>query len=243
MPEIAGALYFGHPGNRGDALVWGQALGAAVRDLSGHQGHGSVAHPHGILMTWALMAEGGFLVNAAGARFTDESTGYSEQAAPVLAQPGSVAWCVFDARIAGIARQFEDFRTAEAAGAVVTAESGEALGARLGLPGLAATLAGVEAMKRGQGADPLGRGFAGAAPLAAPLMAAKVTGALFHTQGGLAVDGEGRVRQAAGGVFPNLWAAGGAACGVSGPKASGYLSGNGLLTAVAYGWLAGRAAA
>jgi len=36
---------------------------------------------------------------------------------------------------------------------------------------------------------------------------------------------------------------GGAAAGVSGPDASGYLSGNGLLTAVAFGYLAGQAAA
>ena len=48
-PEIADAPYFGHAGNRGDALRWGEALGAAVRDLSAYQGHGSVATPHGML--------------------------------------------------------------------------------------------------------------------------------------------------------------------------------------------------
>ena len=47
IPEMAGALYFGHAGNQGDALRWGEALGAATRDLAGYQGHGSVAHPHG----------------------------------------------------------------------------------------------------------------------------------------------------------------------------------------------------
>jgi len=57
------------------------------------------------------------------------------------------------------------------------------------------------------------------------------------------VDGNARVRRADGGVFANLFAAGGAACGVSGPEASGYLSGNGLLTAVALGVVAGRNAA
>ena len=53
IPELGNALYFGHEGNQGDALLWGQTLGAATRHLSGHQGHGSVAHPHGILITWA----------------------------------------------------------------------------------------------------------------------------------------------------------------------------------------------
>jgi fumarate reductase flavoprotein subunit len=43
--------------------------------------------------------------------------------------------------------------------------------------------------------------------------------------------------------FANLFASGGAACGVSGPEVEGYLSGNGLLTAIAFGYLAGRFAA
>ena len=63
----------------------------------------------------------------------------------------------------------------------------------------------------------------------------KVTGALFHTQGGLAIDARGRVIRNDGTVFPNLFAAGGAA--------AGYLSGNGLLTATVLGRIAGQAAA
>jgi len=43
-------------------------------------------------------------------------------------------------------------------------------------------------------------------------------------------------------VFESLFACGGAACGVSGPDVSGYLSGNGLLTALALGHLAGGCA-
>jgi fumarate reductase flavoprotein subunit len=70
-----------------------------------------------------------------------------------------------------------------------------------------------------------------------------VTGALFHTQGGLAVDADARVKKADGGVFPNLFAGGGAARGLSGPGPAGYLAGNGLLTATTLGKLAGRAAA
>jgi fumarate reductase flavoprotein subunit len=74
-------------------------------------------------------------------------------------------------------------------------------------------------------------------------MAVKVTGALFHTQGGLVIDAAARVQSAAGIALPNLFAAGGAACGVSGSGAEGYLSGNGLLTAVVLGRVAGRGAA
>ena len=70
-----------------------------------------------------------------------------------------------------------------------------------------------------------------------------MTGALFHTQGGLAVDASARVKRRDGTAFPNLFAAGGAAAGVSGEVAAGYLSGNGLLTATVLGRLAGEAAA
>ena len=245
IPELANALYFGHEGNQGDALLWGQTLGAATRHLSGHQGHGSVAHPHGILITWATITEGGFQVNRSGERFSDESHGYSEQAAVVLRQPEGLAWTVFDARIAGIARQFEDFRQAEALGAILTAEIIEDLARQMSVPmdALKATFQEVDALKHAGTIDRFGRDFVGSLPLHPPYCAVRVTGALFHTQGGLVVDGNARVTRENGTALPNLFAVGGAACGVSGSKAEGYLSGNGLLSAVALGRIAGVEAA
>jgi fumarate reductase flavoprotein subunit len=239
IPELAEAVWFGHDGNRGEAVLWGEALGAKLAHLSGHQGHGSVAHPHGILITWAVIMQGGVQVNALGERFSDESEGYSEQAARVLAQPGGIAWDVFDERIAGIARQFEDFRAAEAVGAVLRAGSVEALAEAMKVPAAALATALAE---RGV-PDRFGRDWSGVVSLAPPYCAVRVTGALFHTQGGLAIGGDARVKRAAGGVFPNLFAAGGAAVGLSGSRAAGYLSGNGLLTAVALGAIAGRESA
>jgi fumarate reductase flavoprotein subunit len=245
IPGMADAFWAGHSGNQGDAVLWGAALGAELRHMGGHQGHGSVAVPHGILITWATIMEGGFQVNARGLRFSDESKGYSEQGAVVLAEEGGVAWSIFDARIAGIARQFEDFRVAEARGAVLAAGDVSGLAAVAGLPeaALAVTFAEVELSKGSGVRDAFGRNWAGVAQLTPPLHAVKVTGALLHTQGGLAIDTRTRVRLAAGGATLNLFAAGGAAVGVSGPAAAGYLSGNGLLTAVGLGRVAGREAA
>jgi fumarate reductase flavoprotein subunit len=244
IPELAHAHYFGHDGNQGDALLWGVALGAATRHLSGHQGHGSVAHPHGMLITWATITEGGVQVNVKGKRFSDESLGYSEQAAVVLAQPEGCVFTVFDERIASIARQFEDFRRAEQMGAVLTADTSGELATRARLPAvaLADTLLEVAALKQTGGVDAFGRRFAGVPPLQPPYRAVRVTGALLHTQGGLVIDEEARVLRQDGTVIPNLYAAGGAACGVSGTSAAGYLSGNGLLAAVALGRVAGRSA-
>jgi len=236
MPDIADALWFGHDGNKGEALDWAEGLGAQTRHLGAYQGHGNVAHPHGILITWAVITAGGIQVNRDGARFWDESQGYSEAARAVLAQPGGVAFAVFDERIAGLARQFQDFRDAEAQGAIKRADTLGGLADALGLnPGALTT--SVHACHTSP--DPFGRRF-DTPPLVAPFCGVQVTGALFHTQGGLVVDNTARVLHRDGSAFANLFAAGGAACGVSGAGDAGYLSGNGLLAAVVLGHIAGR---
>jgi fumarate reductase flavoprotein subunit len=245
IPEIAGGLYYGHEGNKGDAIFWGEALGAGLKHLSGYQGHGSLSHPHGILITWALMMEGGIQVNAGGKRFSNEHGGYSEQAVHVLAQPGGIAWNIYDERIHQFARGFPDYVQAEKAGAVRRADDLRELAKTIGVPedSLSATLAGVDDCQSGGKTDDFGRDFTAKPALKSPYYTVKVTGALFHTQGGLEIDDSARVLKADGAPFPNLFAGGGAACGVSGPNVSGYLSGNGLLTAIAFGFLAGRSAA
>ncbi len=245
MPSIANALAHTHSGNRGDALSWGEALGAATADLTGYQGHGSVLAGHGLLLSWVTITEGGFQVNAEGRRFADESRGYSDQAVDVVAQPGSVAWQIYDGRIHALMLEFSEYQDAVSVNAMRRADDIPALAAITGLPAaaLAETLAGIDAMRAGATSDPLGRDFTRAPPLAPPYYAAKVTGALFHTQGGLVVDRDARVTRRAGGTLPNLFAGGGAARGLSGPTAYGYLAGNGLMPATTLGRLAGSAAA
>ncbi|MFV2092185.1 MAG: FAD-binding protein, partial [Hyphomicrobiales bacterium] len=245
IPTMSNAPYHGHAGNTGDALAWGLAMGAGVRHLSGCQGHGSLAHPVGILISWALMMEGGIQVNARARRFSDEHQGYSEQAVPVLKQPGAIAWCVFDGRIMEMAKAFPDFLQAIDAGAIKSGLSASGLAEATGLPAdaLAKTIARTADMAQGARSDPFGRDFTTRPQLCAPFYAVRVTGALFHTQGGLVIDHHGRVLRPDGAVLPNLYAGGGAACGVSGPDISGYLSGNGLLGAIAFGMLSGEHAA
>jgi fumarate reductase flavoprotein subunit len=107
---------------------------------------------------------------------------------------------------------------------------------------LTKTCAEVQRFVAGSARDPFGRDFRGKPALVPPYYAVKVTGALFHTQGGLVVDASARVLDPKGVPLPNLFAGGGAACGVSGAHVWGYLSGNGLLSAVTLGALAGQAA-
>ena len=245
IPEMASAEYFGHPGNQGDAVNWGQDLGAEIGHMTAYQGHGSVATPHGILITWALMMNGGIQINTLGQRFSNEHRGYSEQAVDVLAQPDRLAWLIFDDRLLDLGHEFEEFKAAEVAGALRHGANLAALAQTIAVPpaALRQTLAETEAYAGGTAHDPFGRDFTTQPALRAPYHAIKVTGALFHTQGGLAIDAGARVLRPDGSALPNLFAGGGAACGVSGSQVWGYLSGNGLLTAVNLGRQAGQSAA
>jgi fumarate reductase flavoprotein subunit len=115
-----------------------------------------------------------------------------------------------------------------------------------GLPeeNLRRTLEATRAMVAGEATCPFGRDFSKVPPIRPPYYAGRVTGAYLHTQGGLMVSPEdARVLDASGNRLPNLFAGGGAARGISGDSDSGYLAGNGLLTAVVLGAIAGRAAA
>jgi fumarate reductase flavoprotein subunit len=245
IPELKHATFHGHPGNKGDAIRWGKALGARMADLSAYQGHGGLAVGYGIPILWPLIAEGGIQVNRAGRRFANEASGYSEQAVEVLRQEGNVAWSIYDERRHAIMLQFDDYQQAISAGCLIKANSLSELAAATGIDaaGLEASVAETHRLIASGERDAFGRSFAGKAPLEPPFYAVKVTGALFHTQGGLEVDKHARVLHTSGAPFPNLYAGGGAARGISGPGADGYLAGNGLLTATTLGRLAGEHAA
>ena len=250
LPEMKDALFAGHAGNDGSAIAWGRALGARTADLQGYQGHGSWAVPQGALISWALIMEGGVQLNSNGERFHDETQGYSEAAVHVLAQPGGVAWNVFDGEILKLARTFPDFCVAEAAGAVKAcadlAELAMLIGCNTINSGAAyARTHWARGLNEGQ-KRPFSdsRGYSDTRifkrSLTGPFYAIKVTGALFHTQGGLDIDAQCRVLREDGTPLPNLLAAGGAARGVSGNAVWGYLSGNGLLSAMAGGAIAAK---
>ena len=245
IPELRHAEFFGHPGNQGEAIRWGRELGAAIADIGSYQGHGGLAKGYGVPILWPVILEGGIQVNLEGRRFSDESLGYSEQAMEVLAQPEHVAVTVYDRRLHELMHEFNDYREAISAGAVREASTPGELAELFGLPAraLEETLAETAELTRGEASDPFGRDFTGRPELAAPWYGVRVTGALFHTQGGLRVDALARVLREDGSAFPNLFAGGGAARGISGPSRWGYIAGNGLLTATTYGRLAGETAA
>jgi fumarate reductase flavoprotein subunit len=245
MPEAAVAWYNGHEGSHGDAMILGQRLGAALADMGSYQGYGMLTDPQGISVPPGVVIEGGVLVNARGERFVNESEDIAGVVHPVLAQPGGVAWVVFDAAIEARCAYIPETQQLMALNAAKCADSVEDLAAAIGVEAsvLRASLDDAQAARARGGADAVGRVWGSDAPPAAPLRALKVRGALYHTQGGLQVDDQARVLRPDGSRLPNLYAGGGSARGVSGPSVWGYWPAMGLCAAVTLGMVAGGSAA
>jgi fumarate reductase flavoprotein subunit len=166
---------------------------------------------------------------------------------PVLAQPQGLAWVVFDEKRHRecLEHSFDQRQLAEV-GAIRQGNSWGALERACNLPegSLTKENAEIEAARHGGGEDRFGRRFdTTSTPLQAPFCAVRVTGAIFHTQGGLHIDGDARVLREDSTPLPNLYAGGGTARSISGSRVTGYLPGVGLSMAVTLGALAGADAA
>lgn len=243
-PEIAGARYFGSLGSTGEALIWGEAAGAALANMGAYQGYAAVADPHGTILSWTTIEKGGLIVGRDSRRFGNEGLGYSGFAKVIL-ENGGLGFAIFDQRIFDVASQEEEFVELWNYGGLKKGSIEEiATAYGLEVSALADELASYNGAASGKSADRFGRKNFGIAPLAPPYFACRIVPGLFHTQGGLRVDKDGRVLRPDGTIIPNLFAGGGAAAGISGRSgALGYASGNGLLSAIGLGRLAGLAAA
>lgn len=245
IPEMAGSHVFTWENSVGDGIRLGMDLGAAVADMTAFQGYGALAHPQELLFNYNYVIDGGVLINRDGLRFSDEMADVSGQGVKVMRQPEHIAFMVYDQTLHDRYKHLHETRQALEVGAVKTGATIVDLCAALNVPTAAVeqTLSDVSAAKAGQKADTWGRDFSGTHDLSAPYYGIRVTGAIYHTQGGLEVDENAQVKRAGGGVLPNLFAGGGAARGMSGPTCSGYMPAAGLCMAMTLGRLAGRAAA
>ena len=245
MPEIANALYYGHEGNRGDGINWGMELGADTGDMSSYQALGSLAYPQMLVIPHTLLISGGLQVNKNGERFQNELDDISGQSLTILKQPEAICWIVYDEKAHQDALRFEEYLSAFNLGVPKQAETPAALAEQMKIPSenFTKTIQASFNYVAGKETDLFGRDFTAGRGLEAPFYAIRVTGALFHTQGGLCIDHNAAVVRPDKTPLPNLFAGGGAARSVSGPSCQAYLPGMGLCTAVTLGRLAGKSAA
>jgi fumarate reductase flavoprotein subunit len=237
--DAAGIPWCGPARVAGDALRFGAEAGAQLRCMNSCVLTPFLAMPSQLVVTTPLVDLGAILVNQAGRRFADETSAPLALATAARAQPGHIAYLLFDEHIAAAARALDPFFAR-----VVLPRTGRrgttlddlAKQFELDLAGLRLT---VETFNGNLelGGDPFGRQrFEG--PLEPPLHAIRVTGARTRTLGGLAVDRAGRVLDAAGAPIPGLYAAGGAAAGISGDGTHSLLAGTDALSALGLARLA-----
>ncbi len=185
------------------------------------------------------------MVNALGQRFVPETLDIAGMVLQVLAQPGGVAWVIFDEHIEARCAHIPESQQLAELNAVRRGADARALARAIDVDGaaLAASIDEAVAAQRARRPDAVGRDWGDDLPPFESLRALKVCGALYHTQGGLQVDHEARVLRESGVVIPKLLAGGGSARGLSGPSSWAYLPAMGLCSAVTLGALAGRQAA
>ena len=236
--------YFGHEGNKGEGIKWGLELGGALGSMDAFQGYGALADPYGVILNYDAVMSGGIAVNIHGERFSNEVKDISAQSLNVLAQPDGIGWFIFDEERRDVVADMPEYIELDKMGGFRRADTPEELAAIIGVPeaALVKTLDENRRMANGEMECPFGRDFTKVGALSGPLFAVKTTGALFHTQGGLKVDGHARVVRETGEALPNLFACGGTAQGISGTGCDGYLPAAGLCMAVTLGMVAGRTA-
>ena len=197
IPELADARYYGHEGNRGDGIAWGRELGAASADMGSFQALGSLAHPQSLVIPHTLLIGGGVQVNQFGERFEDELDDISGQALTILEQPGGFAgWFTTSACTSKrwrVSRNTVMRLKSIPPNGLMTGPAGGGSPAwrRETFGGDHASGAAVG--WRNAATDEFGRQLQAGQTLKPPFYAIRVTGALFHTQGGLVVDENARV--------------------------------------------------
>ena len=111
LPAMRDAVFAGHTGNDGSAIAWGRALGARAgrpERLPGPRLVGRAARRADHLGADDRRRHPGQCVRVGAS--TTRPRGYSEAAVDVLAQPGGVAWNVFDTRLLELARALPRLR-------------------------------------------------------------------------------------------------------------------------------------
>jgi len=253
-PQMVDAIHGGAPGCEGDGLLMGWKAGADFRDtpyVKGTFGIYPGDDPReggtGILAVY----KGAIAVNLEGRRFVDESLPYKAIGDACLAQPGHLAWQVFDQQT--MDKDDPDvhiywFSGRLATGLLEVADTLEELAARIDVPRetLLETVSAYNAVVRGERTDDLGRtSLSGTAEppteIARGPFYAHLSGtSVLATYCGLTVDRGTRVLDVYGEEIPGLYAAGEVTGGFHG---AGYVTGTSVGKSGVFGRLAGLAAA
>ena len=238
-PEFKGMTTSNQPGATGDGTDLGAAAGGELRDMKEIQIHPTVSAESKILITEAVRGNGAIVVNQVGRRFMNELTTRDKASAAILAQPGQMAYLVFDEGVRQSLKQIDGYFHLEL---VKEGETPEALAAAIKVPpqALKATIDTYnQAVDKKDDAEfkrpDMPR------PLRTPkYYAIAIKPGIHYTMGGLKIDTETQVIAKDGKPIPGFYAAGEVTGGVHG---NNRLGGNSIAETIVFGRIAGANAA
>ncbi len=242
IPKAVDIPFPGHHGSTGDGIKMGLAAGAATENMGAFQPYPAYVGPGKRAVSPEIVLSGGVMVDRNGRRFVNETHYPGGLGTKMLDLAGKHAYEIFDERIFRLHGDIGGSRNLASlldSGILLKAQNSQELAVKLGIDteGLKQT---IDAYNLAANADKDAFGRKLPEPLHAPYYGIKVTVALFHTQGGLKVNPDGQVLRPDGSIIPNLYAGGGAACGISGRGLEGYLPGNGLLASLGLGMVSAK---
>ena len=241
-PELKGFATTNAEGAQGQGIEMATAVGAATVDMDQIQIHPTVhieedGNAH--LITEGLRGDGAILVNAEGKRFYDEVSTRDKVSAAIIAQPDKSAWLVVDQSMVDKSAVIAGYIKS---GYTVTGATYEELAKAMGVD--EATFVSTmntwnQAVEAKSDAEFNRTSFAN--PLTtAPYYAIKITPAVHHTMGGIAINPKAEVLNEKGEAISGLFAAGEVTGGVHGANR---LGGNAVADFTVFGRIAGQSAA
>lgn len=206
-------------------------------------------------MEWIQMVTGGngsisasvannMYINAEGNRFVAEDERRDVLSGAMLAQTGSFAWLLSDAKTAwdiqgGKTYNGQSIEDWVASGRLVEANSIEELAEKIDVPAenLQAAIDAFNKAVTGEEADPLGRKVFQYTFDKAPYYAGTVQAKVHHTMGGVEINTNAEVLDTEGNVIPGFYACGEVTGGIHGANR---LGGNAIADIVVFGQIAGQ---
>lgn len=215
-PELLHAVTTNQQGAQGDGIRLGQNLGADVVDIGEIQVHPTVEQSTSILLSEGIRGDGAILVNAEGNRFTDELLTRDVVSAAEWKQTDGWSFAVFDHKVYEENKSIEEKFVPK--GLALSSDTLEGLGALMGVDqtNFMATMNAYNDTIAAGTDDPFGRWKSRYPITKPPFFAIKVAPGIHHTMGGLRIDVDTRVLNAAGEPIPGLFAAGEVTGGVHG---------------------------
>ncbi|MCL2558896.1 MAG: flavocytochrome c [Turicibacter sp.] len=238
-PDLAGYFTTNHSGADGLVIQMAADLGADLVDMVEIQTHPTTDRETGYMFTEAFRSDGAIIVNNEGVRFVHELETRDVVAAAILAQPDTDAFLITNGDMR------ENNATLDRvinAGFAVYGETLEELAEALGIDAEAfvATMEAYREMVASDEDTDFGREVMSQDFAEGPFYALSITPSIHHTMGGVRIDAQTRVLNAAGEAIPGLYAAGEIVGGIHGANR---LGGNALTDIIVFGRIAGQIAA